>query len=186
MGDRQPSIARYTVEVTFRRPRQHQANPSRYHSCMLHSDEKPDQAENNNSSWFKAFFRNCKKLSADEQLVSYLGFWRSWCEQPAQHIRFNGQKSPPEYRNRNASTPQNIKNIWLRWELREYGYNLRFRRVSIMFAHCRDFIDPFNKIARSELRFSTDWPVSRVTTPVHFPARHNRSRHLFLFHLHKT
>ena len=42
---------------------------SEYHSCMLHSDEKPDQAENNNSSCFAAFLRSCKTLSAEEQLM---------------------------------------------------------------------------------------------------------------------
>jgi len=40
-----------------------------YHSCMLHSDEKPDQAENNNSFCFAAFLRSCKKLSAEEHLM---------------------------------------------------------------------------------------------------------------------
>jgi|GEM_PF-3542779 len=60
MGDRQPNIARYTVEVTslkslpedqgYIKPIQ-----AEYHSCMLHSDEKPDQAENNNSFCFAAF-----------------------------------------------------------------------------------------------------------------------------------
>ena len=67
MGGRQLGIARYTFEVTSRRPWQHQANPSII--IQLHSNEKPDQTEYNNSFCFAAFLGNCKKLTAEEQLM---------------------------------------------------------------------------------------------------------------------